>query len=643
MTLRGRFQTLLPFLFCILLLGAPAAGSKDTWIEVRSPNFTLISNAGEKEARKIADQFEQFREVFQKSFPTLRVDLGKPLIIFAVKDENSLKALLPSYWENKGQAHPAGIYLPGDDRHYVTVRTDLSTDNPYYLVYHEYTHAIMGLNFRGLPVWLNEGLAEYYGNSVIEERDVEIGKVPAYHLRTLQQEPLIPIETLLRVDERSPYYNEQNHASMFYAESWAIVHYLMLDPEARKKQLLNNFIRSWNASGDQLGAAQKTFGDLKQFAAAMELYARQRAFYMARVQTTIRGDAKSYSSRVLPDAEVDAQRGLFYAHMRRSKEGLDAVNAAIKADPKLPLAYEAQGYLAFSQGEFVAASEAFERAIELQTNDYFPYYFAAQARLRGGMPPEEEATKVVAYLEKAIQMNPQFAPAYAALASVYSINQATREKAFAPGRKAAELEPGNLLYATNFGYVLVNAGKTAEAKTLALRIQQAAKTPVDLANAQQLMDVIARREEYDSRAAAMNANAAQPQKTTTVVTDTNRGTAVTVPLTKPGESPTEPPKETPKGRSVIEDHPGETEYAVEGYVSAADCGGGPGKISITVGKATMNFRFKDFAGVYVVSTAQQDSGEAPACAKWQGRRARVYFYKVVGKQLTGDVSAVQFF
>ena len=641
MTLRGRFQTLLPFLFCILLLGAPAAGSKDTWIEVRSPNFTVISNAGEKEARKIADQFEQFRELFQKSFPTLRVDLGKPLIIFVVKDENSLKALLPSYWETKGQAHPAGIYLPGDDRHYVAVRTDLATENPYYVVYHEYTHAIMGLNYRGLPVWLNEGLAEYFGNSVIEEKDVEIGKVPAYHLQTLQQQQLIPIETLLQADERSPYYNEQNHASMFYAESWAIVHYLMLDPEARKKKLLNNFVSSWNASGDQVGAAQKTFGDLNKFEAAMELYARQRVFYMAKVQTTIRGEAKSYSSRVLPDAEVDAQRGLFYAHTRRTKEGLDAVNAAIKADPKLPLAYEAQGYLALSQGEFAVASYAFERAIELQTNDYFPYYFAAQARLRGGMPPEEEATKVAAYLEKAIQMNPQFAPAYAALASVYSMNQATKEKAFAPGRKAAELEPGNLLYATNYGYVLVNAGKTAEAKTLALRIQQAAKTPVDQANAQQLLDVVARREEYDSRVAAMNAQPAQAQNTTTVATNT--GTTITMPISKGGESATEAPKERPKGKSVIEDHPRETEYAVEGYVSAADCSGGPGKISITVGKATMNFRFKDFAGVYVVSTAQQDSGEAPACAKWQGRRARVYFYKVVGKQLTGDVSAVQFF
>ena len=62
----------------------------------------------------------------------------------------------------------------------------------------------------------------------------------------------------------------------------------------------------------------------------------------------------------------------------------------------------------------------------------------------------------------------------------------TRDKAFVAGRKAAELEPGNLFYATNYGYVLANAGKTGEAKALATRIQEVAKTPVERDSVQQL-------------------------------------------------------------------------------------------------------------------------------------------------------------
>jgi Tfp pilus assembly protein PilF len=629
------------WLLIVLLacLASPGADSKDNWIEVRSPNFTVISNAGDKEARKMADQFEQFREVFHNSFPQLRVDLGKPLIIFAVKNEDSLKTLIPAYWESKGRVHPDGIYVPGEDRHYVAVRTDVETANPYQIVYHEYTHAIMNLNFRGLPVWLNEGLAEFYGNSVIEEKDVEIGKVAPYHLQTLQQERLIPIDALLLADEHSPYYNEANHATMFYAESWAIVHYLMLDPDARKRQLLKAFMSTWDASGNQVEAAQKTFGDLKKFGAAMEAYARQRTFYVAKVSTAIHGDPKSFASRPLPAAELDAQRGLFYAHTGRPKEALAAVDDALKEDPNLALAYEAKGFLAYSQQEFMPAEEAFNRAIELQSTDYFPYYFAAKAELRDGLPKGDDAAKITASLEKAIQMNPQFAPAYAALATVYSTNPETHQKAFVAGRKAAELEPGNLSYATSYGYVLTNAGKTADAKVLALRIQQAAKTPMDRANAEQLLNVIASREAYDKEVAAMNQPRNADQGTPFVVSAQKTADVPTVGGASGSSVSSKDTANTPTNDA----HRGESEYAVEGNIAAADCGGGPGKVTISFGKSIMSFRFADFARLETVTTAKQDSDKVPACSDWKGRHVRLYFYKVKDKQFAGDLNTIQFF
>jgi tetratricopeptide (TPR) repeat protein len=641
MPLRRRLSAVVSLLLAfVILVVPPALEAKDTWIEVHSPNFTVISNAGEKEARKIADQFEQFREVFHNSFPKLRVDLGKPLVIFAVKNEDSLKALLPAYWEVKGHMHPAGIYMPGEERHYVAVRTDIEGDNPYQVVYHEYTHAIMNLNFRGLPVWLNEGLAEFYGNSAIHDKDVEIGKIAPYHLQTLQQERLIPMDALLLADESSPYYNEENHASMFYAESWAIVHYLMLDPDARKRQLLGTFMAQWDASGDQLAAAQKTFGDLKKFGSAMEAYARQRSFYVGKVATTIHGDPKSFTSRLLPPAEVDAERALFYAHTQRPKEALAAVDEALQADPNLPLAYEAKGVLAYSEEEFLPAATAFTRAIELNTTSYFPYYFAAEAQLRSGFPSQERVPELIGYLEKTIQMNPQFAPAYAALASIYSANSDTREKAFAAGRKAVELEPGNLSYATSYGYVLSNAGKTAEAKALAIRIQQAARTPLERANAQQLLSAIAVREEYEKQMVEMNRQAAA-QGTPVVLV---RPKTLDAPAgNTPTGTPTAPNENTPPVRPN-DSHRGESEYAVEGNIIATDCGKGPGRVSISVSKTmTMNFRVADFKTLELVSTTKQDAGKVPACANWRGRRVRLYFYKVKDKQFAGDLNTIQFF
>lgn len=629
MPLRGRFTLFLGGLLAAvsLLVSAPTSQAKEVWVEVQSPNFTVISNAGEKEARRIADQFEQFRELFQSIFPKLRIDLGKPLIIFAAKNEDSLKSLIPVYWEDPGRAHPSGLYIAGEDRHYVALRTNVQTENPYQVIYHEYTHAIINLNFRGLPVWLNEGLAEYFGNSSIHDKYTEIGRVPAYHLRTLQQGQLIPIHTLFEADKQSPLYNEQDHTLMFYAESWLIVHYLMLDPEARQRQLLNTFLSNWDESGDQLKAAEKAFGDLKQFEATIEQYARQPTFYSGKANTIIHGDAKSYASRVLPPAEVEAQRALFYEHTQRTAEATIAIEQAIKDDPNLALAYEAQGYAAYLQQQYAEAAAAFARAIELKSTDYFTYYFAAEAHLRGSPRSIEEVKQVSQYLETAIRMNPQFAPAYAALASTYSMDSSTQERALALAAKAAVLEPGNLFYATNYAYVLANAGKTAEAKKLALEIQKVAKTPVEQTNSEQLLRLIASREEYDRQVAVMKQQA--EEQGSRMIVEEPRATVM----------PEEPKS---SGPSVSDVHKGEDEWAVEGNVVAANCGGGLGKVTIEVGKRIMNFRFPSFDVVDVVSTAKQDAGKAPACAVWKGRHVRLYFFKVKDKEFMGEMSTLQF-
>src|SRR2546423_15548150 len=107
----ARAALLLPL---FLLSPAHGAGdSKDVWVEVRSPDFVVASNAGEKQARHIAREFEEIRSVYHDALPKMRLDLGKPIIILAAKNENSMKALIPEEWEVKGHIHHSGLYLPG--------------------------------------------------------------------------------------------------------------------------------------------------------------------------------------------------------------------------------------------------------------------------------------------------------------------------------------------------------------------------------------------------------------------------------------------------------------------------------------------------------------------------------------------------
>src|SRR5215468_4387701 len=92
----------------LLLLGLVCASpAADNWIEVRSPHFTVATNAGEKEGRRIADQFELIRATFHSAFPGLRVDIAQAVVVIAAKNEATMKQLVPEEWEDKKRAHHA--------------------------------------------------------------------------------------------------------------------------------------------------------------------------------------------------------------------------------------------------------------------------------------------------------------------------------------------------------------------------------------------------------------------------------------------------------------------------------------------------------------------------------------------------------
>jgi hypothetical protein len=131
-------------LFALLLwpfAGLVAADKPAAWIELHAPHFTVYSDGGEKTARTIALQFEQMRATFLKILDGGHVDPGQPILILAAKDEKSLAYLLPEYYLVKGHVHPAGLYVGGTEKIFISLRTDITGDLPYQIIYHEYTHS----------------------------------------------------------------------------------------------------------------------------------------------------------------------------------------------------------------------------------------------------------------------------------------------------------------------------------------------------------------------------------------------------------------------------------------------------------------------------------------------------------------------
>jgi tetratricopeptide (TPR) repeat protein len=477
-------QILVALILCFAFTRPACAGDPSgNWIEVRSPHFTVLCNAGERQGRDVASQFEEIRALFQALFPKFRVDFGRPTTIFALKNEDSLKLFLPSYGLNSKENHLGGLYHPGPDKNFALVRTDITGKGAfaYHALYHEYTHALLRLNFRGLPLWLEEGLAEYYGNTEFENKQAIFGSIDPRQLQILQHAPLIPISTLITADYTSPFYNGQEHSGIFYAESWALVHYFSVSPEVRKQHLLDKFLLNLQQMDDPVDAANQSFGDLNKLASKLEAYAHQNSYLQERVPLQAKVSEKEFEVRKIEPAEMQVEQADFLLTTGHREDGLRVLHEAEARNTKLSGVHDGLGYYHYLRSALDEADAEYQEALDLDPNDAIALFYRARILLNRNGYNGQTTSQIRTYLERATGISPDFAQAHAFLSMTYTEAPETRAKAITEAQLAIALEPGNLAYFIDLGRALLRNGKIAEAKQISERAQKMASTGGDRA------------------------------------------------------------------------------------------------------------------------------------------------------------------
>ena len=471
---------MLPRLASVLLMFtaalAPARDKAETWTEVRSPHFVVVTNSNEKQGRRVADQFERMRSVFHVAFPKLQVDPGSPIIVLAIKDDKDFKALEPAAYLAKGSLMLGGLFLRTPDKNYVLMRLDAEGEHPYSVVYHEYTHLILSKAAEWMPLWMNEGMAEFYQNTEIREKEALIGEPSGENLALLRQNRLLPLATLFTVDEKSPYYHEENKGSIFYAESWALIHYITIKDHQDKRSRLAQYSELLSQKVDQATAATTAFGDLRQLQGELEGYIHQASFSYFKMTTTTEVDDSAFTAQVLGPAQADALRADFLAYNQRTADARTLLEHVLQEDPNNVSAQETLGFLEFRQGHVEEARQRYAQAVQFDSQSFLAHYYFAAMSMNGTMAASDEA-KVENSLRASIKLNPTFAPSYDRLAVFLGMRSRNLEEARTMGLTAVSLDPANVGYRINLANVLLamrNGQSAVEVLRAAVKL---AKTP----------------------------------------------------------------------------------------------------------------------------------------------------------------------
>lgn len=490
------FRACAAFLVLSLAVAPRAAGEKpERWLEVRSPHFVVLTNSSEKQARRVAEQFELIRGVFKTLYPRARVDAAEPLVILAVKDEKSLRRLLPAFWEKKGSVHPAGLFTRGEEKHYVALQVNVSGDNPYHTIYHEYVHMLTSLNFRWMPLWVSEGYAEFFASAEIGEKDALIGRPSASQIRLLRARRRLPLEALFSADHASPFYTEENLASIFYAQAWVVTHYFLAGDRGAHQKTLLEYLAYLQTDVEEPEARRRALGDLKQLEEKIELYLRQFTFHAIRLEAPPEVEEADFAVREISPAEAAAVQGDFLLHTHRPIEARALLAEALRLDPHLALAHESLGFLHFQEGHREEAAQRFADTVRLNSRSYLANYYYAIFLLKD-LTDEQAGEQVESALKRAIEINPHFAPAYSALAGYYSTQEENLEEALRLAQKAIELEPGVAAYHLNLGLVLLKLKRTEEAIRIGQRALATARSAEEQSFAESFVENARRYQEH---------------------------------------------------------------------------------------------------------------------------------------------------
>jgi TonB family protein len=462
------------------------SGKDETWIEVRSEHFTVLSDSTEKQARHVADQFERMRIVFHDRFPKSSIDPGAPIVVLAIKDEKGFRALEPEAYLGKGKLGLAGLFLRAPDKNYVLMRLDAPGEHPYAVVYHEYTH-LLNQKAGWLPLWLNEGLAEFYETTEIRDREVLTGQPSEGRRGVLLRNQLLPLPILFAVDANSPYYHEENKGSIFYAESWALTHYLTIKDDHENTNRLADYIKLVSENVDAVRAGTQAFGDLNALQIELEKYIQQGRYYYSKKSASIEVDDVAFKVQALTPAQADAVRADFLAYDQRIKDAKPLLERALRDDPSNVSAHETMGYIAFCERNLPEARKWYDQAIKLDSRSFLAYYYSAAIAVNSGQVGPENKSQVESNLRTAIKLNPSFAPAYDELAVFYGMRRENLKEAQLLALNAVQLDPGNLHYRLTTANILLQLERPSDAIRVLQNAASLAKTPDEVGSLQNLM------------------------------------------------------------------------------------------------------------------------------------------------------------
>jgi Flp pilus assembly protein TadD len=623
-----RFAPLAAFLTLLPIVQAKQPESP--WLEIRTPHFSVVTDAGEKKGKEVALRFEQMRAVFAGLLLKQKLNDSFPLQVLALKSDKQYDQLAPG---SSSSSATAGFMARGDAPYFIVL--DLFEVEPWRDITHDLAHIYLDGNYPATEPWFDEGMAEYFGSVRVDDKQVGLGSDPEIAVRgvdtsemshsraigrsltDLLQTPVwLSMDDLFRIQRSGP--ESANHRTMFYAQSWITIHYLIAHNQM--SAIGGYFDLIHNQHIPVADAMQRAFGmNPQQFEKAVRDYFISLKTLAQAADAASRGlvpEVTIYQSPspVVPEdvtpvtrpvseleARVLTDEVLLRQPNHRAQATKELQTLADQESDSISL-FRALGYAAIQQQDFKGAIAQLQNAVDLNAKDPWIYYYLALAKYRAGRASGgsyEGLANMIQGLKIVIDAYPEFAEAYNLL-GLARIEGGGTASALEAMRVAMQLSPRDPWYTYNLGEVYMAGRKWDDARQIFEQMKNNPNSAI-AASARRRLEDLQTVKKYG----------VMPQRTS------------------------EPPKELEEEEKRPEEAPPDTRKTqyVKGKITAVDCAHPPVAIlTLNTGGKNLKLRVADKKDLVLI-------GADSFSCNWRNLPASVN-YKA-GGQTDGDVVSLE--
>ncbi len=245
-----------PAIIAILLCLLPAAGAQAedpvAFQRYATEHYDLFTNLTKAEAQPIGRHMDAVFTEYARRFERAgleRIRHGRmPLYLLRTQDDY-LRFLKSAGLD---ATNTSGLFFIQQRLQGLATWTQgRSLSETYGVLQHEGFHQFAHAHFRAsLPIWVNEGLAEYFEDAILVSGSLKVGIVSGRRVTTLKNAiragKVVPMGEVLSIRDdqwlSSIRANPQT-AALMYDQAWSIVHFLISLPRDRGGALFESYLR----------------------------------------------------------------------------------------------------------------------------------------------------------------------------------------------------------------------------------------------------------------------------------------------------------------------------------------------------------------------------------------------------------------